>query len=158
VIETYNTSETGQLAGGLLSEAAASEDNGLALSDDVAIMDESGGMLPTEEVGEVVARGESVFDGYADSDESTDVVFTNGWFRTGDLGCITPNGRLILMGRKKELINRGGEKIAPLEVGSGTRSPPRCRKCHKFRDSPSQPWRASRCSRDHARGIDRDRG
>jgi len=65
---------------------------------------------------EVWVRGPNVFSGYLDRpQESTDALL-DGWFRTGDLGWMDTDGYLYLTGRKKELINRAGEKIAPREI------------------------------------------
>src|SRR5207244_2668277 len=83
---------------------------------DVAIMDEAGNLLPTEAHGEVVVRGKNVTRGYHNNPEANAAAFTNGWFRTGDRGVMDSEGYLTLVGRIKELINRGGEKISPLEV------------------------------------------
>jgi thioesterase domain-containing protein/acyl carrier protein len=73
-------------------------------------------MLPSGAVGEVVARGEAVFDGYENETTPTGAGFTDDWYRTGDLGYIDADGYLFLTGRSKELINRGGQKITPNEV------------------------------------------
>ena len=54
--------------------------------------------------------------GYENNPEANDKAFTNGWFRTGDLGSLDTEGYLYLKGRIKEIINRGGEKISPREV------------------------------------------
>ena len=67
-------------------------------------------------VGEVAIRGESVFAGYVNNPEANASAFVRGWFRTGDLGVIDGDGYLALRGRIKEIINRGGEKIAPGEI------------------------------------------
>lgn len=83
---------------------------------DVAIMDEAGTLLPTGSQGEVVVRGPNVTRGYHNNPEANAAAFTNGWFRTGDRGVLDAEGYLTLIGRIKELINRGGEKISPLEV------------------------------------------
>ena len=83
---------------------------------DVAIMDEKGNLLPTGRQGEVVVRGPNVTHGYHNNPEANAQAFTNGWFRTGDRGVLDAEGYLTLIGRIKELINRGGEKISPLEV------------------------------------------
>jgi acyl-CoA synthetase (AMP-forming)/AMP-acid ligase II len=83
---------------------------------DVAIMDEAGSLLPTGTSGEVVVRGPNVTHGYHNNPEANAACFTNGWFRTGDRGVLDTAGYLTLLGRIKELINRGGEKISPLEV------------------------------------------
>ena len=72
--------------------------------------------LDTGEEGEVVIRGENVTSGYIANPEANEKNFTDGWFRTGDLGIMDVDGYVKITGRLKELINRGGEKIAPLEV------------------------------------------
>lgn len=82
----------------------------------VAIMDEAGNLLPAGSQGEVVVRGRNVTRGYHNNPEANAAAFTNGWFRTGDRGIQDADGYLTLIGRIKELINRGGEKISPLEV------------------------------------------
>jgi acyl-CoA synthetase (AMP-forming)/AMP-acid ligase II len=54
--------------------------------------------------------------GYEANPEANAKAFANGWFRTGDQGMFDADGFLMLTGRLKELINRGGEKVSPLEV------------------------------------------
>ena len=67
--------------------------------------------------GEVQIRGRNVTAGYASNPEANAAAFSDdGWFRTGDQGYIDEDGYLFLTGRIKELINRGGEKIAPREI------------------------------------------
>ncbi|MGE3804400.1 MAG: acyl--CoA ligase [Gemmataceae bacterium] len=83
---------------------------------DIAIMDEPGNLLPQGEPGEVVIRGANVTKGYHNNPDANAQAYTHGWFRTGDRGVIDGDGYLTLIGRIKELINRGGEKISPLEV------------------------------------------
>jgi acyl-CoA synthetase (AMP-forming)/AMP-acid ligase II len=82
----------------------------------IGIMDEVGNILPSGELGEVVIKGPNVIEGYENNPEANAKSFTNGWFRTGDQGSIDSEGYLHLTARIKELINRGGEKIAPLEI------------------------------------------
>jgi acyl-CoA synthetase (AMP-forming)/AMP-acid ligase II len=89
---------------------------GVAAGPEIAIMDEAGTLLPTDELGEIVIRGPNVTDGYEANPEANAKGFTNGWFRTGDQGYLDAEGYLRLTGRLKELINRGGEKFSPLEV------------------------------------------
>lgn len=89
---------------------------GIAAGPDVAIMDEAGRLLDQGETGEVVVRGPSIMSGYEANPQANANAFTNGWFRTGDQGRFDPEGYLVLTGRLKEQINRGGEKFAPLEV------------------------------------------
>jgi acyl-CoA synthetase (AMP-forming)/AMP-acid ligase II len=89
---------------------------GVRVSLDVAIVDEGGVLLPGGQTGEVVVRGASVMHGY-DGDSAADAsAVVGGWFRTGDLGFLDAGGYLFITGRCKEIINRGGEKIAPQEV------------------------------------------
>ena len=57
------------------------------------------------------SRGEGVFSGYEDAPQENASAFTNGWFRTGDVGYLDEEGYLYLTSRKKELMNKGGEKI-----------------------------------------------
>ena len=79
-------------------------------------MDEVGQLLPAGSLGEVVIRGRNVMAGYENNPEANAKAFTNGWFHTGDQGVLDEAGYLRLTGRLKEIINRGGEKISPLEV------------------------------------------
>jgi acyl-CoA synthetase (AMP-forming)/AMP-acid ligase II len=83
---------------------------------EVAIMDEAGNLLGSGQAGEVVIKGANVTSGYWNNPEANSTAFTNGWFRTGDRGTIDQQGYVTLIGRIKELINRGGEKISPLEI------------------------------------------
>lgn len=89
---------------------------GIASGPEVAIMDAEGNLLSAGSLGEVVIRGRNVTAGYEANPEANAKAFTNGWFRTGDQGVMDEKGYLRLTGRLKELINRGGEKISPLEV------------------------------------------
>ncbi|MDE2686606.1 MAG: acyl--CoA ligase [Chloroflexota bacterium] len=83
---------------------------------DIAIMDDDGNLLSAGGRAEVVIRGANVTHGYHNNPDANAEAFTNGWFRTGDQGFLDDAGTLTLTGRIKELINRGGEKISPLEV------------------------------------------
>ena len=82
----------------------------------IAILDEQGQILPAGTQGEVCIRGINVMHGYLHNAEANASSFCNGYFRTGDQGVLDEAGYLMLTGRLKELINRGGEKISPLEV------------------------------------------
>jgi acyl-CoA synthetase (AMP-forming)/AMP-acid ligase II len=79
-------------------------------------MDDAGNHLPPGDRGEVVIQGPNVVREYENNPEATAKSFTNGWFRTGDQGFLDEENYLVLTGRIKELINRGGEKIAPREI------------------------------------------
>lgn len=115
LIETYGMSEVGGAITTNLPPAKRGS-VGKPVVPHLAIMDEKGSLLPQGEAGEIVVKGEVVFQGYDGAPEENVSVFTNGWFRTGDIGYLDGEGYLYLTGRKKELINKGGEKIAPVEV------------------------------------------
>ena len=89
---------------------------GIAAGPEVAIMDEAGALQAPGAEGEVVIRGPNVTLGYENNPQANAAAFAHGWFRTGDQGVIDGAGYLTLTGRLKEIINRGGEKIAPREV------------------------------------------
>ncbi|MBK8989391.1 MAG: AMP-binding protein [Chloroflexi bacterium] len=89
---------------------------GIPFGLDVAIMDKTGRLLPPNTPGEVVIRGRSVTPGYENNPTANAENFTAGWFRTGDQGVQDADGYLMITGRLKEIINRGGEKISPREV------------------------------------------
>jgi acyl-CoA synthetase (AMP-forming)/AMP-acid ligase II len=89
---------------------------GLAAGPEVAIMDDSGSLVPPGQTGEIVIRGETVMHGYANNPKANEEAFTSGWFRTGDQGVMNEEEYISITGRLKEIINRGGEKISPREV------------------------------------------
>ena len=89
---------------------------GIAAGPEVAIMDESGKILPPESTGEIVIRGANVTAGYEKNPKANAENFVDGWFRTGDQGVMDAAGYVTITGRLKEIINRGGEKISPREV------------------------------------------
>ncbi len=118
VIESYGMTEAAhQMTSNPLPPASRKPGTvGAAAGPEVAIMDGTGALLPAGNRGEVVIRGESVTGGYAANPEANATAFTAGWFRTGDEGVLDADGYLTITGRLKEIINRGGEKIAPREV------------------------------------------
>ena len=83
---------------------------------EIGTMSDSGKLLEPGERGEVVIKGTNVTLGYENNEEANKASFTDGWFRTGDEGIIDQQEYLTLVGRIKELINRSGEKISPLEI------------------------------------------
>ncbi len=89
---------------------------GCAAGPEVAIMDVDGKLLAPGEEGEVVTRGANVTKGYENNPQANAEAFAHGWFHTGDQGIMDEEGYLRITGRLKEIINRGGEKIAPVEV------------------------------------------
>jgi acyl-CoA synthetase (AMP-forming)/AMP-acid ligase II/acyl carrier protein len=89
---------------------------GRAGATEIAVVDGTGRFVPDGGIGEVVIRGPAVTAGYLSPVEANAEAFFEGWFRTGDRGRIDEDGYLHLEGRIKEIINRGGEKIAPREI------------------------------------------
>lgn len=82
----------------------------------ISIRDAEGRALATGERGEVCIQGPNVITGYENNPEANATSFFDGWFRTGDQGFLDEDGYLTLVGRLKEMINRGGEKISPREI------------------------------------------
>ncbi len=89
---------------------------GAAAGPEVAIMSPDGLLMQTGHGGEIVIRGPNVTAGYEKNPEANATAFAHGWFHTGDQGVLDEDGYLRVTGRLKEIINRGGEKISPLEV------------------------------------------
>src|SRR5262245_38162091 len=118
VIESYGMTEAShQMTSDPLPPAARKPGSvGRAAGPEVAILGEEGKPLPPGQPGEVVIKGPNVTAGYVANESANDAAFTSGWFRTGDQGVFDAEGYLTITGRLKELINRGGEKVSPLEV------------------------------------------
>ncbi len=118
VIESYGMTEAShQMASNPLPPAERHAGSvGRAAGPELAIMAADGTLLAAGARGEVVIRGRNVTAGYEANPEANARAFTDGWFRTGDEGWLDAAGYLRLSGRLKEIINRGGEKVSPLEV------------------------------------------
>jgi acyl-CoA synthetase (AMP-forming)/AMP-acid ligase II len=118
VIESYGMTEAAhQMASNPLPPAPRFAGSvGIAAGPEIAVMDGLGRVLPPGQAGEVVIRGGNVTAGYENNPDANRQSFTDGWFRTGDEGVIDDLGYLRLTGRLKEIINRAGEKISPIEV------------------------------------------
>jgi oxalate---CoA ligase len=118
VIEAYGMTEAAhQMASNPLPPASRRPGSvGPAGGPEIAILSPAGEPLPAGSTGEVAIRGENVFAGYEGDPEANAAAFSGGWFRTGDEGMLDESGYLTLSGRIKEQINRGGEKVSPLEV------------------------------------------
>ena len=99
--------------------------SGVAVGPEIAILDiPTRRTLPPGQEGPICVRGEPCFKGYGHTDDdppptgpsATTTFLEGGWFNTGDLGYMDEDGYLYITGRSKEVINRGGEIISPLEV------------------------------------------
>ncbi len=87
-------------------------------TEDVSVLDEQGQSVPHdgETIGEIMIRGNVVMKGYLKDKAETQNAFENGWFRSGDLGVIYPDGYIQLKDRAKDIIISGGENISSVEV------------------------------------------
>jgi acyl-CoA synthetase (AMP-forming)/AMP-acid ligase II len=129
VSEIFASSETGLIS---INMPPREGSVGIPVIEYLTIRDEDGRVLRNGETGEIVVKGETVFYGYEGAPEENEAAFTDGWFRTGDMGYIDDDGYLFLTGRKKELINKGGEKISPVEIDTVLCSHPRVRDAMAF--------------------------
>lgn len=126
VIDMYASSETGTIAINYPPKAGSV---GLPVIGTLAILDGDDTPLGPGAEGEIAVRGETVAEGYeGDSDENVS-AFRGGWYRTGDTGYLDNDGYLFLTGRTRELINKGGQKIAPAEIDA------ELRRCAGVRDA-----------------------
>ena len=118
VIEAYGMTEAShQVTSNPLPPLARKTGSvGVVVDTRVGIMNDAGMLAGAGEKGEIVLCGANVTRGYEGNLDSSNRTFTNGWFRTGDQGCFDAEGYLFITGRLKEVINRGGEKISPLEI------------------------------------------
>jgi acyl-CoA synthetase (AMP-forming)/AMP-acid ligase II len=118
VVEAYGMTEAAhQLASNPLPPAERKPGSvGRGTNVRISIMDSHGRHLPPGKRGEVVIQGDNIIRGYENNPEANAASFVDGWFRTGDQGCLDADGYLTLVGRLKELINRGGEKFSPREI------------------------------------------
>lgn len=90
-----------------------------SMTEKVEILDaESGEPVPwdSETMGEIAIRGNTVMKGYLKDQESTDTAFKNGWFMSGDLAVVHPDGYIQVKDRLKDIIISGGENISSIEV------------------------------------------
>lgn len=83
---------------------------------DLGVVNDLGARLPPGEIGEVVARGPTLFQGYAGQPAQTSEVLVDGWLRTGDIGSIDDDGYVQILDRRKDLIVRGGMNVSSRDV------------------------------------------
>ncbi|QPF90417.1 non-ribosomal peptide synthetase [Bradyrhizobium commune] len=116
VLETYGMTEAASQIAANPFELRKIGSVGRAAGPEIAIMDETGRELAPGDHGEIMLRGPNMSRGYYNDEAATQSAFRNGWFRTGDLGYLDADGYLFIVGRIKDVINRGGQKVSPLEV------------------------------------------
>lgn len=106
---------------------------------DVAIMAPDGRLLPTGEVGEVVARGDLLMTGYWRLPEKTAETLVDGWLHTGDRGLIDERGYLYLKDRLKDMVITGGFNVYPVDVENALGQHPAVHECAVF-GLPDDKW------------------
>ena len=118
VIEAYSSTESGRICGNPLPprRRKLGSVGRPTVHSEVSIVDNHGHPVKHGEEGEVVVRGGNVFDGYDRNPTANEEAFFGDWYRTGDVGVFDEDGYLRLVGRIKEMINRGGQKISPVDV------------------------------------------
>jgi acyl-CoA synthetase (AMP-forming)/AMP-acid ligase II/acyl carrier protein len=118
VIDTYGMTESAtQIAANPVKRRKPGS-VGLPAGPEIAILDSEGRRLPSGKRGEIALRGPTITRGYDNDAAATVSSFRDGWFRTGDLGYLDADGYLFIVGRIKEIIHKGAQKIAPAEVES----------------------------------------
>lgn len=117
VLEHYGSSEGMQICANQLPPGRSKPGTcGIPWPNTIIIVGENGQQLPPGEEGEILVGGPTVISGYLNAPELSRACFVDGWFKSGDIGSVDKDGFLTLHGRKSDLINRGGEKISPIEV------------------------------------------
>lgn len=134
VLQTFGMTEAGPLITSTGFDAANRVQGsvGRSCGTEIGIFDEDWKRRQPDTEGEVAIRGPNVFSGYEADPVANLAAFRDGWFRTGDLGRVDPEGRLFLTGRIKELVNRGGEKINLREVDDALLSHPAVQEAASF--------------------------
>lgn len=117
VLERYGMSEASTVCANPLPPSQRKHGTvGIPVADHVDIRQVDGSPCDLGDTGEIVICSEALFDGYLDDPGANADAFRDGWFRTGDVGSFDKDGYLTIVGRVKEIINRGGQKIAPGEI------------------------------------------
>ena len=118
LVVSYGSSEAGVVAKGRADELAATPGAVGRLLDgiDAGSVDENDAPLPAGQVGTLRIRGPGCVDAYLGAQAATQRAFRDGWFHPGDRGCVTAGRILVIAGREREIINAGGQKIAPAAI------------------------------------------
>lgn len=108
---------------------------------EVAILDDDGKPLPHDgkSVGEICARGNTVFKGYWRQPEETAKFIVDGWFHTGDMGYMDSEGYISIVDRKKDIIITGGENVASIEIEKAIYEHPAVLECAVI-GVPDERW------------------
>lgn len=126
IVRTFGMTEAGPLITSTPLKPVAEKPRsvGKPIGTKICIFGPNGAPLEIGVEGEVGIKGSNVFSGYEGNPEANSTSFRDGWFLTGDIGYVDAEGDLVLTGRIKQMINRGGEKISPQEVDDALQSHP----------------------------------
>jgi acyl-CoA synthetase (AMP-forming)/AMP-acid ligase II len=119
IFRIYGSTEAPTVSSGALDPEHAhlrDTSEGFVVGHDVKLVSQAGEPLGRGEAGEITVRGPEVCVGYSDPAFNLEAFDADGYFDTGDLGRMTDEGALVIVGRFKDLIIRGGENISPKEV------------------------------------------
>ncbi len=110
----------GDLDSGERATLLARQGVGMLTADRMRVVDEQLQDVPADgtTIGEIVMRGNGVMKGYFDDPDATERAFAGGWFHSGDLGVMQPDGYAKLVDRAKDIVISGGENISTVEVES----------------------------------------
>ncbi len=141
---TYGQTEAPQILTVMRPEDFDDPDNWAAVGrttwfSDVAIMSPEGKLLPNGEIGEVVARGDLLMNGYWRMPEKTAETIVDGWLHTGDRGLIDERGFLYLKDRLKDIVITGGFNVYPVDVENALSQHPAVHECLVF-GLPDEKW------------------
>ena len=110
-----NSHEIVKVANGATDSICFTSSGQLLPNHEIRVMSDSGSILPDGTVGEILIKSDCLFEGYYNRSDLTAKAFTDGWYRTGDLG-FSLDGELYVVGRKKDLIIVGGENLYPQDI------------------------------------------
>jgi long-chain acyl-CoA synthetase len=117
ILEGYGLTEASGFSTGNLNVPVKFGSIGVGLpSQEISIMDKKGHLLGPDQHGEICIRGLATMSGYLNNPEATAETLKDGWLHTGDAGYMDAEGYVYMIGRTKEMINRGGENIYPREI------------------------------------------
>jgi acyl-CoA synthetase (AMP-forming)/AMP-acid ligase II/thioesterase domain-containing protein len=134
VVEFYGLCEAGMMTAPIFPpETARPGSVGRVPNGELAIQSDEGSFLGPGQAGEIMVRGPSVTPGYlVDDIDGIPTGLQNGWLPTGDIGTVDSDGVLTVTARRKEMINRGGEKISPYDVEKALLAHPAVREAAAF--------------------------
>lgn len=133
VLEFYGLCEAGMMTAPRLPPASSKPGTvGTVPSGELEIRNNEGVRLGPGQVGQIMVRGPSVMPGYLEDIDGAPTGLVDGWLATGDLGTVDSEGDLTVVGRMKEIINRGGEKVSPYDIEKALLRHPAVREAAAF--------------------------